>query len=156
MWTVSWIILHSQWQEERAQKGGNIYYRKAHSLSKMDGFLLLRKMSSFFPSSVWPAKKKKAKVSFKVCSLIMRVGVCCPTATYCVDAAASYGPCSTDNSSQTPVRCSLKLGLAQMGPFYQIPPKRQCKILFICPIGYRTLQQFTMGEISIERQFFFQ
>lgn len=33
-------------------------HKKAQSLSNMDGFLLLRKMSSFFPSSVRPNERK--------------------------------------------------------------------------------------------------
>lgn len=32
----------------------NVHYKKAHNRSRIDGFLLLRKMSSFFPSSDRP------------------------------------------------------------------------------------------------------
>lgn len=38
-------------------------HKKAQSLSNMDGFLLLRKMSSFFPSSVRPNEQK---IQFKL------------------------------------------------------------------------------------------
>lgn len=71
MLNVSWIILHRQRQGNRTRKEGNIYHRKALSLSKMDGFLLLRKISSFFPSSVRPARKKKTKFSINCCSFVM-------------------------------------------------------------------------------------
>lgn len=45
--------------------------------------------------------------------------------SYSVDAAASGGPCSKGNSSQTPSRCSWVLTLGQMGPWCQNPSDEQ-------------------------------
>jgi len=38
----------------RSKRDANVHYKKAHNRSRTDGFLLLRKMSSFFPSSDRP------------------------------------------------------------------------------------------------------
>lgn len=37
-------------------------HKKEQSLSSIVGFLLLKKMSSFFPSSVWPNEDKKLQL----------------------------------------------------------------------------------------------
>lgn len=83
-------------------------HKKAQSLSNMDGFLLLRKMSSFFPSSVRPVRGKFNSSYLNSVNSCRYPGIQSVN-TYSVDAAASGGLCSTGNNSQTPSRRSSAL-----------------------------------------------
>lgn len=113
-------------------------HKKAQTLSNMDGFLLLRKMSSFFPSSV-RANERKIKFTLLKQIQLHAVMKSFGVITYSVDAAASGGPCSTGNNSQTPSRCILALTLGWMGPCCQSPSNKtntgNWKLFFFCNIG---------------------
>lgn len=99
-------------------------HSEAQILSNVDGFLLLRKMSCFFPSSVRPNERK---IWLELSNQIQlhAIKVFKSVITYWMDAAASGGHCSTGNNSQTPSRCSLALTRGWMGPCCQSPSNRR-------------------------------
>lgn len=105
-------------------------------------------MSSFFPSSVWPNEGEnnfKLLKQYYLHVLFVKQSIH-SIITYSGDAAASGGPYSTCNNSQTPSRYNWALTLGWMGPCCQSPSKerntdRKVNILDIKCVFLRCVQR---------------